>query len=410
MDKGRSMARTVLSQAVCVATRFASAAMSGISGKRGFRRRPDHLCSPHLMTPESIMAAAANGADPNHDFGGDTPLSILLSHCHTPFQMAALMVSGADPNLSVGSHRHPLLEAVTRHWVPDGSVCELIRAGASVHTSKTDGNTVLHLAAASGNLSRSKACSLVFSGGARPDEANIQGQTPLHLAASALSRSGTESLLGLGADPNARDSSGKTPLHLAVSWRGDMPSAMPTIESLVSAGADPNAKDSFGESPLSHLMSFNSSGRGMVAAASFLLSSGASPNSRDSFDDTPLHSLLRRGDSTEFLVDIVSMCVEAGFRQNQANGSGDSVSHLLAQIIGETPEELSIPSKLFAMGFRFDIPNASGNTPAGIARSLGKGALCDSIMECGASEEFETLISEVGRCPGSETVRPPDSV
>ncbi|USP80285.1 uncharacterized protein yc1106_07559 [Curvularia clavata] len=58
--------------------------------------------------------------------------------------------------------------------------------------------------------------------GAKPDEPNVDGQTPLHLSARGESMASARILLAHGADVNARGSAGTTPLSWAISNEDNM--------------------------------------------------------------------------------------------------------------------------------------------------------------------------------------------
>jgi ankyrin repeat protein len=77
-----------------------------------------------------------------------------------------------------------------------------------------DGYTALHLAAFFG---RTDSVKLLLEQGCDPGAAahNARGVTPLHGAAARGHLDTARLLLEAGADPNARDINGDTPLHLA---------------------------------------------------------------------------------------------------------------------------------------------------------------------------------------------------
>ena len=62
-----------------------------------------------------------------------------------------------------------------------------------------------------------KVESLLANGANHTARTDIQGETPLHIAARHGNVEGLRKLLEGGADVNVRDIHGRTPLHLAVS-------------------------------------------------------------------------------------------------------------------------------------------------------------------------------------------------
>jgi ankyrin repeat protein len=94
-------------------------------------------------------------------------------------------------------------------------------------------------------------------------------------------------LLEHGADVNVREAKGKTTLLTALSWLGDHPNLLNTVEFLLTHGADVNARDYTFTSSL-HL----AEGRSNQQVATILLKHKADVNSEDNNGWTPLHKLL----------------------------------------------------------------------------------------------------------------------
>ncbi|MFA6107615.1 MAG: ankyrin repeat domain-containing protein [Candidatus Latescibacterota bacterium] len=116
----------------------------------------------------------------------------------------------------------------------------LLAAGARVDQADRDGNTPLIKAAFDGRLD---FAAILLAAGADVHQANRQGISAL-LAASAGGRTDLiEALLAAGADPNRATPEGLTPLMLAAA-RGQV--AVATV--LLAAGADPTARDGEGRS------------------------------------------------------------------------------------------------------------------------------------------------------------------
>ena len=122
---------------------------------------------------------------------------------------------------------------------------QLIKEGVDVNEAQADGMTALHWAASRGDAKSTQT--LVFSG-ARVDALTRNGNyTPLHLAARNGHAAAAKALLEHGADANATTSSGgATALHFASS-NGDSE----TVDILLVKGAKVDARETaFQQTPL----------------------------------------------------------------------------------------------------------------------------------------------------------------
>lgn len=148
----------------------------------------------------------------------------------------------------------------------------ILQSGVPVETKDPQGQTVLHHAARYGHVS---TVQLLLENGAQANERDDKGQTALHLAtgvnmsdhpmAKGLSTNGdtveayhsamtrylllVQLLLDNGARVNEKDGKGQTPLHLASSvWTRDAS----VVELLVNHGAQSFAIDDAGRTALDH--------------------------------------------------------------------------------------------------------------------------------------------------------------
>ena len=86
---------------------------------------------------------------------------------------------------------------------------------------------------------------LAISGGARPDQADELGNTPLHYAANAGHAEAVHELLHTYHVPvNVANAAGDTPLHKAAA-RGHAG----VVRALLAAGADPTLRNALGQCP-----------------------------------------------------------------------------------------------------------------------------------------------------------------
>ena len=122
--------------------------------------------------------------------------------------------------------------------------------GVDVQAKNVDGNTPLHLFCKS-FVSDVQKCARIFdklrARGARVDDTNSAGETPLHRATlnPRISVVVVGLLLRCGVDVNARTARGSTPLHYAVQVQNTS-----LIHVLMEAGADPRITDNHGQTPL----------------------------------------------------------------------------------------------------------------------------------------------------------------
>ncbi|MDQ7823284.1 MAG: ankyrin repeat domain-containing protein [Candidatus Eremiobacteraeota bacterium] len=171
-----------------------------------------------------------------------------------------------------------------------------------------NGDTPLHRAASCG---RHELVKLLLE--ARPplDEKNARGQTPLHLAVLAGDTSSVIHLSQAGAAPSIEDDYGKKPLDYAVkAHRREMICVLHSLsyatvagaiaehdlvalEGFIARGIKVNGKDgNLGASPL-HWAAFH----GARDIAALLISRGASPAAKTKRGETPLDWAIRQGHS-----------------------------------------------------------------------------------------------------------------
>lgn len=122
--------------------------------------------------------------------------------------------------------------------------------------------------------------SAILSAGAKVDQPDVNGMTPLLAASDIGSEKIMELLLNAKADPNRGDRRGITPLALAIS-SGDWKK----VKRLVEAGADVN-KPILGGRLTPLLLAVRTGKKNVIL---YLLGKGANPNKADPDGNTPLH-------------------------------------------------------------------------------------------------------------------------
>jgi|GEM_PF-3341879 len=250
---------------------------------------------------------------------------------------ALLLTHSASPNLANQQGISPLIVAL----MDDDTtlVRQLLEAGADPNHRSKDGEAATSYAASApalglllahgGRLSGELASPLLFSAndvvlaraclaaGARLNDRNCEGQTPLHVALSRyeVNTELVQLYLEQGADPNAPDGRGFVPLSLAVE-RGPLVALQlllaagidakevgygllyavtdgteAAVRELLRAGADPNLRDFYGNTALLEATAGREPRPAIIQA---LLAAHANPNATDSLGCTPLMKLVQQ--------------------------------------------------------------------------------------------------------------------
>ena len=90
-------------------------------------------------------------------------------------------------------------------------------------------------AARTGNIDRVRE---LIAAGANVNQQDIDGWTPLHLAAYNGHQAVVQALIAAGADVNQQDNDGRTPLHRAACY-----GHQEVVQALIAAGANVNQQD-----------------------------------------------------------------------------------------------------------------------------------------------------------------------
>jgi len=150
-----------------------------------------------------------------------------------------LIAAGADPNVRGAKGVTPLQWALY-HRSPDG-LKALLSAGADPAVGSDDGMTVVHLAAMANDPRLLRA---LLEQGVDPNLPNtVTRASPLASALMGEREENFEALLAAGAKPDQADRTGNTPLHEAAKVN-EFGHAL----TLLKAGASPNARNVQGAS------------------------------------------------------------------------------------------------------------------------------------------------------------------
>ena len=121
----------------------------------------------------------------------------------------------------------------------------LLKAGAQVNKpANIFGYTALHWAA-SNIFTPVATVEILIKANANTEAKDMDGNTPLHVAAKNNRPDVIKGLLDAGAEKNAQNHYGYTPLHFVASRVS--PQAPAAMRTLLEAGADPEIKDTAGK-------------------------------------------------------------------------------------------------------------------------------------------------------------------
>lgn len=240
------------------------------------------------------------------DERGSTLLIQAVNH-DRPDIVEFLLQHGSDTNVSDHEGRSALHTAVRSVHLSNRFklVQSLFAKTTDVNARDGRGWTALHSMNWTLGPEEAAIAAALLDAGANPNLKTTDGDTPLHFAVSAGSRTGVELLISKGANVNERDNKGRTPLFACALPNRD---ASNIAKVLLSKGAEVNLQDLDGQTPLHHAAgssskdliqsllqysqnqaiheAFSGSGQELVQV---LLQHGANSEARDNNCQTPLH-------------------------------------------------------------------------------------------------------------------------
>ena len=161
-----------------------------------------------------------------------------------------------------------------------------------INAEDIDGWTPLYLAARDGQVEIAQA---LITAGADVNAQNNSGYTPLHGATNNGNTEIAQALITAGADVNLADIARWTPLHMAA-----RDGHTEITQALITAGADLNPQNNSGWTPL-HWTAH----RGHTDIAQALITAGADLNAQNRLEQTPLNMAAENG-HTEILEALIA--------------------------------------------------------------------------------------------------------
>ena len=227
---------------------------------------------------------------------------------------------------------------------------------------QNNGATAIFMAAAGGHL---PCLILLIKAGAKVNQPNAMGQSPLMIAILNNQQMCIESLLENGAEYDYRDPEGKNPLFLAAKHNN-----LAAITVLLKKGANVNQASHKGCTPL-----FMAVEKDFVDCAAALIAAQANPNQAMEGNYTPLHMVSQNGHKGS-----LEMLLKAGADCSQRDQAGNTP--LAIATINGRHDCLVI---LLAAGANVQTPNKKGNAPLAIAAANGHNNCLAPLIGAGAN-------------------------
>ncbi|XP_063924409.1 uncharacterized protein LOC135138374 [Zophobas morio] len=253
----------------------------------------------------------------------------------------------------------PLLMACQKGYA---SIVEyLLKCGAKINEADIHGWTPLYAVSSNGHKD---IVECLVKCGAEINRANKYGQTPLYAASSEGHQKIAEYLVKCGADINLADAAGSTPLYTASSKGHEE-----IVKCLVIGGAEINRANNEGWTPLQA-----ASSEGHEKTVQCLVKGGAEINRANNKGWTPLYIASSKGHEN-----IVKSLITGGAKINHVTNDGWTPLY-----VASSKGYATIVEYLVKYGAEINHADAAGWTPLYTAASKGDEKIVECLVKCGA--------------------------
>lgn len=256
----------------------------------------------------------------------------------------------------------------------EGNVKLLIDNGFNTDAINNAGESPLHIACSQGNISITtlllchesrETINASNNGGRTPINAkNLKGRTALHHASKRGHDEVVKLLLDYGAQVDLQDQNGNTALHITcVPWRntGEIPKI------LLQHDAMANIQNEHGHTALHYAAM-----KGDSNLVQLLLKKNASVNIQNSEGETALHFAVEKGDPK-----LVQLFLEKKARVNIQNNKGETALHSAARLGDSNLVQLLLKG---SASVARDITNRKGQTALHLASKTGREEVVKSLV------------------------------
>lgn len=303
----------------------------------------------------------------------------------------ALIAEGANVNAPDATGVTPLMAAAARD--SQQLVPMLLAAGAkaSINAKAKGGQTALLYATASwGNRDlRLERIKTLIAAGAKINEADEVGQTPLMLAAKTGDLDAVQALLHAGAiaSSEVKTKEGQTTLIYALTGYGGAQAGDSTgaiIKALIAAGASVNDVDSHGRSALVYACGAQWYHSPLPEAVTHLITAGANVNAVDEDGQTAL-ILAAQAESLATAEALLKAGATASIDVKDKKGRTALLHALSRTYVSVSPVALA----LISAGANVNVVDESGQTPLMFAVQQGSDQTIKMLLKAGASIDTE---------------------
>jgi ankyrin repeat protein len=346
---------------------------------------------------KELVEAGADLTSVDYEWGG-TPL--MWAAYHNNRDLVNYLVQGSDVNAHNDAGETALMWlAYLKHEGKDGFTAAqimetIIKAGADITMRDELGNTALMEAAYSDNVALVQF--LLHTKISQINDADNDGNTALHHAASENALSCVKHLISGKAKISLKNNKNETPLHIAA-----MNGYVEAVDLLVKALIKNNNVDALNSLDVNDFTPLHWAAiKGHAIVVSLLANAKAALNTLDKDGHTPLEDAASKGQ-----VAVVDVLIKKGTGVNTHGAQGVTALHRAVK-----NGHIKTTQLLLDHGAQIDITDSEGRTPLHYAVRAGRTKLIDPLVAAGAdpfkndkygqspadnaSDEMKTFISQ----------------